>query len=257
MRDIIGERSASTLRPPNQLPVREVSMAVKQCTKCGEIKPLELFYKQQKGKDGHAAHCAECAKKKAMEWHNAHREEILAKNTAKHRARGVMPRKPKNPDPPSYYQRMKSNPEYLEKRKAYAAKRFKEKRQQIVSSNLAWRLSNPEKAKAIDRAARDRNQLLYIYRNIRKRAKKRGLEFNIEYADLVVPEVCPIFGVPFVYKATMDNYDFAPSVDRIDSSKGYVKGNVQVISRLANCMKWTATPEQLIAFARGILKAYS
>ena len=39
----------------------------------------------------------------------------------------------------------------------------------------------------------------------------------------------------------------SPSVDRIDPSGGYVRGNVIWISWLANCIKSSATPKQIVA----------
>jgi hypothetical protein len=43
--------------------------------------------------------------------------------------------------------------------------------------------------------------------------------------------------------------DGSPSLDRIDPKKGYVKGNVAVISYKANRIKQDATPEELEAVA--------
>lgn len=132
----------------------------------------------------------------------------------------------------------------------------KEKPKTAAERSQAWRLAYPEKAKESSKASRDKRQLQGMLYKAKTRAERSGREFSIVLADLVVPEVCPIFGIPLVFGASEVNYNFSPSLDRIDSSRGYVKGNIQIISRLANCMKWTATPEQLLEFALGILSIY-
>jgi hypothetical protein len=44
----------------------------------------------------------------------------------------------------------------------------------------------------------------------------------------------------------------SPSIDKIYPEKRYMKGNVMVISNLANTIKNNATPQQLIALARNL-----
>jgi hypothetical protein len=67
------------------------------------------------------------------------------------------------------------------------------------------------------------------------------VECTITSADIVIPTYCPALGIKL--KAAVgvkSNRDLSPSLDRIDPSKGYVPGNVQVISYLANKIKQNA-----------------
>jgi di/tripeptidase len=92
------------------------------------------------------------------------------------------------------------------------------------------------------------------------RAKKKGFEFNIDETDIIVPKECPILSIPIFKGVGLGKKSGpsgnSPSLDRIDSSKGYIKGNVQVISHKANTMKHNATPEELIKFATWIEEMY-
>ena len=78
-----------------------------------------------------------------------------------------------------------------------------------------------------------------------------GLEFSITVEDVrkCCGTYCPYFATPFEALDKKRGY----SLDRIDSTKGYTPDNIQVISRLANTMKNSATEEELIAFAKGVL----
>lgn len=103
--------------------------------------------------------------------------------------------------------------------------------------------------------ARHPNRRVHIA--AKHRAKKRGLAFDIDFEDVVIPEMCPVLGIPLIFKeGGKGGAPNSPSLDRIDNSKGYVKGNVQVISHLANSMKSTADKEQLKKFAKWILENY-
>jgi hypothetical protein len=83
-----------------------------------------------------------------------------------------------------------------------------------------------------------------LYKNIKSRCKRIGREFSIELEDIIIPEKCPVFGFD-LKREDRQTWMCAPSVDRIDSSKGYIKGNVTVVSRRANILKKDATLEEL------------
>lgn len=75
------------------------------------------------------------------------------------------------------------------------------------------------------------------------RARAIGRECNINVEDIVIPEYCPILGTKL--ELFSSDHKRRPSVDRVDNTKGYVKGNVRVISQAANSMKSWHTLETL------------
>ena len=93
-----------------------------------------------------------------------------------------------------------------------------------------------------------------MFSKSRERAGIEGLEFSIALEDIVIPEHCPYLGTPLTHELGKGQLETNSSLDRIDSTKGYVPGNVQVISRLANTMKNNATQEQLLTFAHNIIR---
>jgi len=82
-----------------------------------------------------------------------------------------------------------------------------------------------------------------IYHRTKGRAKRKGIPFNIDLEDIELPEKCPVFDKPFIY----GDHSWTYSIDRIEPDKGYVKGNIQIISNKANMMKSNASFEEVEA----------
>lgn len=110
--------------------------------------------------------------------------------------------------------------------------------------------NNPKEYRRIESLQRRiDNPLMNSFRCAKSRAKKKGEEFTITLEELEIPDVCPVFGIP-IYSARGYRTDNSPSLDRTDNSKGYIRGNVRVISWLANCRKGDLTLEQAEALVR-------
>lgn len=122
----------------------------------------------------------------------------------------------------------------LTERKAYSTAYGKTHRKEYNANVARYRVNHPERV---------------MWRRAKERARKKKLDFNIEESDIIIPEVCPVYGMPLVIADGKGKKNWAPpnspSLDRIDSSKGYVKGNVWVISWRANHIKNDATLEEL------------
>jgi hypothetical protein len=112
------------------------------------------------------------------------------------------------------------------------------------------RLEIIEQKKKTNKEFRQKNPEKYMVTAAKRRAKVKGWEFNITHKDVKIPKFCPYLGIELKYLGG----DSSPSLDRIDPLKGYVKGNVQVISMKANTMKSSATQDELVRFAEAVLK---
>ncbi len=96
----------------------------------------------------------------------------------------------------------------------------------------------------------------YLLRQARRRAKEFGVECSIRVRDIPDPPThCPITGLQLRKNTGSWSHD-SYSLDRRDPSKGYVPGNVAIISFKANNLKSNLTLEQvenLLKYMKGEL----
>lgn len=112
------------------------------------------------------------------------------------------------------------------------AKRAEERKRNPIPEHLQRKLEH------------DR-EVQHLWLSARNRAREFEREFNITTEDIVIPEVCPVLGIPLKRSRQAYVKPNSPSLDRIDNSRGYIKGNVCVISHRANTLKSNATLEEL------------
>ena len=89
-----------------------------------------------------------------------------------------------------------------------------------------------------------------MYQRIKSSAKKRGIDFQMTIYDFYLidfPITFPILNIPLKWNRGKPK-DNSYSFDRIDSSKGYVLDNLEVISFRANRAKNNLTEEELKKF---------
>lgn len=107
--------------------------------------------------------------------------------------------------------------------------------------------ANKARASDMARRLRDRRPIYTMHRRARDGAKRRGIEFAITEEDIsaVWPQdnCCPVLGIPFAV-ARHKRDGCGPSIDRIDNERGYVPGNIAVISDRANSLKRDGTTDE-------------
>lgn len=209
-------------------------METKICKKCGKELPIDEFEKAKQSKDGHLSTCKKC--RGAFKGMPDFITCPICKKTKEYYYFSVAPRsktsrlwcckecyklKPENVDQKSF--RVKFDTEY---------------RNRVLKQK---------------RDEHKRNIIHYMWYRAKQRSVKYNYEFNIEESDIIIPEICPLLEIPIIL-GEKDSYENTPSLDRIDNSKGYVKGNIWVISKKANSMKNSATPQELTTFCKNITR---
>lgn len=90
------------------------------------------------------------------------------------------------------------------------------------------------------------------YSKLKRSAEKRNIDFSvsIEYLWNLFQTQKQICGITGDYIQSIDE----ASLDRIDSSNGYIEGNVQWVTKQANVSKHIMSMEELYEFCKKVLK---
>lgn len=150
-----------------------------------------------------------------------------------------------------------------EKRAKFAAMN-EEQKEQVRAYNRAARAKNIAKYKKYDKDRttpkrrevsklrnREHPNAYKLWAGAKKRAKDKGIAFNLDLKDIVIPAACPILGIQLI-RGVSCAHAASPSIDRLIPAIGYVKGNVWVISHRANSLKNNATSDELFKVAQAV-----
>lgn len=128
---------------------------------------------------------------------------------------------------------------------------YEENKEQLAAGMSKYYEENKahlnEYSRGYYRRRRAQNREADILARTKSRAKKSGIPFQLSLEHIVIPEVCPVLGIPLNFdsverKGPKMN---SPSIDRIKPDLGYVPGNVRIISHRANSLKSNATVAEL------------
>lgn len=115
----------------------------------------------------------------------------------------------------------------------------------------AFRLDNIEKLRKYEKSRYQNDPRQKMLSAAKQRAKFKNLNFDIALEDITIPEVCPLLGIELIVsEGTMA--DNSPSLDRINNNFGYIKGNIIIISQLANRCKSNLNSDQMLMLAKNL-----
>jgi hypothetical protein len=154
-----------------------------------------------------------------------------------------------------------ANPERV---KELTKKYYDRDRVKIRERQNKWRKEHPGWFKTLTQVSY-RNTLegwaKYKVNSLRTVSKKRQLAFDLTWEDIAkcVVDKCPVSGIKLNYNVMNGKSKMAndsPSVDRIDNTKGYIKGNIIIVSNLVNRVKTSLTLDELQSLLPKMVKFY-
>ena len=208
---------------------------MKTCAKCHISKPFSFFHKDSHRKDGFQPYCMQCkAVMKRAKAAERREQPVEVDLTATKRCGRCGETKPL-----SEFHRHRATPDGVQN---YC-------KPCMIEQNQAWTAAHPaERAQTMRKHKEGPGWKAVLLGAARRRSAASGVVCTATVDDFEIPETCPILGMPLV----MGKGEFGPdsaSLDRFDPRRGYIPGNVWVISRRANQMKSDASPAELLRFA--------
>lgn len=196
---------------------------MKICSKCKKNKPKTEFGSLPSKKGGLHSWCKLCLNEARRKYYYANREMQIQKTRD--------------------WENKQEN--FKEKKNEQQKKRYR---------------ANPEKHAARERQYKNKKPWRYLLYNARRRAVAKNLPINIteEYVKELFDAcngICPILGIK-METHTGKVQDNSYTLDRVIPEKGYVKGNVAIISHRANSIKRDANLKELIQLVKWMKEYY-
>lgn len=142
--------------------------------------------------------------------------------------------------------------------KQYRKEYYLKNKEKILARQKEMQLEHyPRKKKQLEEYYKTKEgRIVRFLASAKIRAKRKSLEFNLDISFLreIAPDKCPVFGFDLDWNGWKSSNgvakENAPSLDRIDPNKGYVKGNVMWLSWKANRLKSDATHQDLLTLCK-------
>jgi len=220
-------------------------MRTKRCSKCGEIKSVNRFYKDKNRKDGVGGYCKECQKK----WQKNNPEKIrkAGKKYRKNNPEKVREQYKKwREDNPEYDKKWReNNPEKVRKSKK---KYYQKNKEKIKETQKIWREDNPIKFWCLKTIATH---------------KHKGYKVLFKSKDLLPiakqTKKCSICDVELDYshgnKAGKPGKQ-SPSLDRIDNNKVLTLSNTQIICHRCNATKRDRSMKEMFEWCENFINKF-
>lgn len=204
---------------------------MKKCKYCHVEKDLIEFPIKRDG--SYSGNCLSC-KDKRKEYNRVNKENL-------------------SQDHKIYYQNNKQK--ILENRKVYYQNNkeeildknknnYEENKESYLQYKKEYYIKNKDHFLRWSKDDRTSNPIKYLLKNTKKRAVEKNLPIDITEEDIIIPNVCPVLGIPIIIGNSLKNRDNSPSIDRVIPNLGYVKNNVRVISFRANSLKKDGSIEE-------------
>ena len=129
---------------------------------------------------------------------------------------------------------------------SYNKERYQKNKEKIKESVKIW--YNENKDYVSEKGKKDRRTIegsvKYLYKSAKTRSKRYNIIFDLDVSDIIIPDVCPVLGIPLIQGEKVSHSN-SPTLDRIIPELGYVKNNIIVVSMKANRIKNNSTLDEL------------
>lgn len=215
------------------------------CHKCGQDKPIEQYYKHSIRSDGafrYRPYCKGCRTVGGRKhWSRPVHKSIVSSGSQNCKFCG------KEKPLEDFY----SNGCFAD-----GVKKYRTRCKICVLKKLRDDQPSIYKTKAHKRSASPKAFISSILNHAAKRKQELGFDIDLGYLVRLFEEQlgkCAVSGVGMTYLAGSGRIFTNISLDRIDSSKGYLRGNVQFVCDIVNRMKSDMEQKELLFWCRRIL----